>query len=111
MKTVVPGEQVSAVPYLAESLAYGREKTAYYSTDDWVLILPESDREEPLLYDLGTDPGERANLYRERPERAAELERRLEAFVQRFERRSGAAHEMDAETLSELQALGYGGGD
>ena len=61
-------------------------------------------REE--LYDLEADPDQRVNLAAERPDLAAALRTRLQAWVDRGET-SYEPGEMSEETLEELRALGY----
>jgi tetratricopeptide (TPR) repeat protein len=56
----------------------------------------------PELYDLGSDPQERRNLFSERRERAAELKRLLPR-----EAAAPAAEPADAEEVRRLRALGY----
>ena len=68
----------------------------------------------PELYDLSSDPGEVRNLLEapgpEAADRAADLDRRLEAVLKAAAAQAspGPAHrEMDDETLEKLRSLGY----
>jgi len=70
----------------------------------WKLI--EAPR--PELYDLATDPGERSNLYAERPQTARSLEQAL-ARVAGGGAGVMATATMDRETLEKLASLGYVG--
>jgi len=87
---------------------------AFVSEDHWKLILPttrgmEDWEYETQLYDLGSDPHERDNLAAERPEKVAELTRRIE------ERRAVALprltkleqRQRELENMARLEALGY----
>jgi arylsulfatase A-like enzyme/Flp pilus assembly protein TadD len=60
---------------------------------------------EPELYDLAADPGELENLAAARPERAAELDRRVEALA--AGRPVAPSFRPDAEERAQLEALGY----
>ena len=59
----------------------------------------------PELYDLTADPGEATNLYARQRDRAADLERRLDAIVKRAA--VPATTPMDADTEARLRSLGY----
>lgn len=64
----------------------------------------------PELYDLVADPGEKADLAAQLPEKVAELQKLLEATGATPPGKPTA--ELDADTISQLAALGYvaGGG-
>ncbi|MDP2311552.1 MAG: sulfatase-like hydrolase/transferase [Pseudomonadota bacterium] len=67
---------------------------------------------KPELYDLAADPGELTNLAASRPDDVARLTATLAAMNATPPSANGAS--MDADTLSQLAALGYmttGGGD
>lgn len=66
---------------------------------------------KPELYDMVADPGEKKNLAAERPQDVARLTRLLEAM--NAAPPSAKQASLDADTLSQLAALGYvtGGGD
>ena len=66
-----------------------------------------NDRFEPELYDLEADPAERHNIARERPEIAAAMRARVDAF--RSERATGAElrDEEKKDLLARLKGLGY----
>lgn len=73
--------------------------------DGWKLIRKPSTG-EVVLFDLQADPGELHDLAPEHPERVEELHRILDAeLVSR--RNAGAWAELDAESRSRLEALGY----
>ena len=66
---------------------------------------------EKRLYDVRADPEERNDVASSHPDLVAELERRLQEFL---DRAPGEALErtedpLDEETLRGLKALGYGG--
>jgi arylsulfatase A-like enzyme/Flp pilus assembly protein TadD len=64
------------------------------------------------LYDVGRDPGERADLAASEPARADALARALEQFVARIGEADAPAapQSVDPETAERLEALGYLGG-
>lgn len=64
----------------------------------------------PELYDVVADPGEKTNLAEQKPEVVAEMQKLLDAKAAAPPGR--AAAELDADTISQLAALGYvaGGG-
>jgi arylsulfatase A len=59
----------------------GREPGALRS-GDWKYLRPGPWNAHPTLFDLSVDPGERRNLVFEQPERAEEMELRLQALLQ-----------------------------
>jgi arylsulfatase A-like enzyme/Flp pilus assembly protein TadD len=59
---------------------------------------------KPELYDLVADPGEKTNLAEQRPDDVARLVKLLE---EKDAKPPGAGIELDAETVSQLAALGY----
>jgi arylsulfatase A-like enzyme len=73
----------------------------------WKLILDRKSGHAEL-YSLADDPGERRNLAEERPDIRAELLQALQdSRYDRYAPDSVATPELDAGTVSELQALGY----
>jgi choline-sulfatase len=60
----------------------------------------------PELYDLSEDPNEETNRIESDPERAQELQERLEALLQSMPSRD-ASETIDPETKAMLQSLGY----
>jgi len=64
---------------------------------------------EPQLFDLEADPGETRNLYDEHPEVVADLEPRIEPWIELGTLRKGQMPEMSAEILESLEDLGYAG--
>jgi arylsulfatase A-like enzyme len=78
-------------------------------------LLLDHDTDEVKLYDLLLDPTEQHDLAAEQPERAAELRRTLEAFIDaQTGRRSGQAEGREADDAAlqrEISDLGYGGDD
>jgi arylsulfatase A-like enzyme len=88
-------------PYLLRSLQIGNEK----------LILDFS-RREKLLFDLGTDQGEKENLILARPQAVSRL---FAALVERHEKNRSSALPaspvaLDAHADRRLFAIGYAGG-
>jgi len=59
------------------------------------------------LYDLANDPGERRNLAREEPERAARLRTRLQLWREANPPSDEPAETISAEDRARLRALGY----
>ena len=103
------GVETEALPYISESIAYGREKTAFFSPDGYLLIQPRSELERPQLFDLASDPTERRNLYDEERPRAKALLRELKRWEKNLASRQGESQIDDAESLQRLQDLGYAG--
>lgn len=76
---------------------------------------------EPELYELAKDPGQKRNLLEAKPERLAEMKRRLGDLEASLGRNAKTASQApDAETIAKLRSLGYlagagslsqGGGD
>ncbi len=66
---------------------------------------------KPELYDVLADPGEKKNLAAERPDDVARLQKLLDGMNAKPPSAKGTT--LDADTLSQLAALGYvsGGGD
>ena len=72
----------------------------------WKYILgPEEQFEE--LFDLEIDPGERQNLFEERPEVAGELRELVESFRERVTRPDPEIPVLDQADRARLEALGY----
>ncbi len=76
----------------------------------WKLIATgRGDRRQ--LFDLTNDPGERHDLFAERPDKAAELERLLELHREEsrgiLAQRPAHRQKLDPETAAKLKALGY----
>jgi arylsulfatase A-like enzyme/Flp pilus assembly protein TadD len=66
----------------------------------------------PELYDRIADPEENRNLIDLEPERAAAMQEVLKKLLQETERSdTDSSVEVDAETLEQLESLGYLGGD
>jgi arylsulfatase A-like enzyme len=62
----------------------------------------------PELYDLALDPGERHNLYQPDDPRAADLSKRLTAWISSMPRPvQRNSHNLDKETIEKLKSLGY----
>jgi arylsulfatase A-like enzyme len=95
-------------PVVAESTAYGPEQRAVWWRQ---MKLIERVDGVTLLYDLGTDPAEQADLAGSRPEEVEQLRRRLEAALAPGPEAmaTGDAHpaEYDKDTLQQLRELGY----
>lgn len=63
---------------------------------------------EPELYDLGRDPGERANLYRQKNILARDLDQKLRRFIiERAPAGKAGRRELSVDDLSSLKTLGY----
>ncbi|MCZ6784292.1 MAG: sulfatase [Proteobacteria bacterium] len=72
----------------------------------WKIIVgPEEDRVE--LYDLDSDPAERAELAADLPELAGELAERVASWRARVERPEAAIGTVDPADRERLEALGY----
>lgn len=99
----------SPAEYYAESLSprlsygWGEQRALYDGRFKYIF----GPRQE--LYDLVDDPGERRNIVDARPDEAAELRQRLQAFIAGHVEQgaANAAQEVDAETRRRLEALGY----
>jgi arylsulfatase A-like enzyme len=61
----------------------------------------------PEFYDLDTDPGEAHNRAADEPERLAALARELDSILAGRGERGAALYDVDAETRTALEALGY----
>lgn len=117
--TLLAGHPDSPRPCLSESLAYGREKVAFYAPDGWLLVLPGSRGERPQLFDRSTDPREAHDLAAREPERVAALTAQYQRFAADLRPPPPAAEatstdgidarELDAEQRRSLQGLGYVG--
>jgi arylsulfatase A-like enzyme len=89
------------------SITFGSSVLRFVRLGNWKYI----HKLEPELYDVGADPGETRNLAAQHPDVAARLRARLQELVSAAPARPEDAEvEVDAETLAELQALGYMGG-
>lgn len=76
-------------------------------TDGWKYIEQNNDPLSAELYDLGTDPGETANLIAAEPGRANGLRELLAAWRAGFPAVRTGEHEVDEESLRLLRSLGY----
>jgi arylsulfatase A-like enzyme len=78
---------------------------------DWKLIrIPTPDGDLHELYDLGEDPGETRNLFREDDPVARGLAKKLDAWLAGFDEvmeGDGAPDAIDSATAERLRALGY----
>ncbi len=82
-----PLDGIDLIPYLTRQTDERPHETLYWKRSaaesirhgDWKLI--RIDDGYRLLFDLAADPGETVNLMRDRPEIAADLEQRLDAWV------------------------------
>lgn len=92
-------------PALAEAVVYGSDRRAIVRDGYKYVWSPD---EPDLLFDLRTDPEEKANIIDKEPERSASMRAEIEAWVANH---AGSGPEvrdgMDDETLEELKALGY----
>jgi arylsulfatase A-like enzyme len=59
------------------------------------------------LFDLGSDPAEKRNLYIQQPERAAQMGASLAEWMKSMPRQSSEKHTMSPEDLQRLKSLGY----
>jgi len=90
-------------------LHYGWAPLRAFRTDSRKLISAP----RPEVFDVITDPREERDLSLEQPGLTEELENRLadlRAEIERDAPATGAAPDLDAETLAQLQALGYAAG-
>jgi arylsulfatase A-like enzyme len=78
---------------------------------DWKLIrIPTPDGDIHELYDLGEDPGETRNLFREDDPVGRDLAKKLDAWLAGFgevPEGDGASDAIDPATAERLRALGY----
>jgi arylsulfatase A-like enzyme len=78
---------------------------------DWKLIrIPTPDGDIHELYDLGEDPGETRNLFREDDPVGRDLAKKLDAWLAGFDEAEdggGAPDAIDPATAERLRALGY----
>jgi tetratricopeptide (TPR) repeat protein len=105
-----PGADLGLTGYgesIESSITFGSSVLRFVRLGNWKYI----HKLEPELYDVGADPGETRNLAAQHPEVLARLRVRLEELVSAAPAKlEDAETEVDAETLAELQALGYMGG-
>lgn len=96
----------TARPLVAENNLYGPTRQALVR---WPWKLASGSGDEPALFHLEDDPGERRSLARERPEIVRELEAELTEILERARSARGDAHpaELSTTTFEELRALGY----
>jgi arylsulfatase A-like enzyme len=90
-------------------LHYGWAPLRAFRTDSRKLISAP----RPEVFDVITDPREERDLSLDQPGLTEELENRLadlRAEIERDAPATGAAPDLDAETLAQLQALGYAAG-
>jgi arylsulfatase A-like enzyme/Tfp pilus assembly protein PilF len=90
-------------------LHYGWAALRAIRTEDRKLISAP----RPEVFDLVADPREERDLSREEPGLTSELEKRLADLREEIESdapATGAVPDIDAETLAQLQALGYAAG-
>lgn len=96
-----------------ELLAQMQQREGFYNLIAFLRHAVEEPRYE--LYDLREDPLARRDLCAENPEKLAQMKTRLELEKQRRERARGNAHpptqavELSAETVMDIEALGYSG--
>lgn len=99
------GPRPRARTLVAERTLYGEEEKAAIRWPWKLLWAPRSD--EVRLFDLATDPGERADVAAREPEVAARMKALLETLERVGARTQGGAAALDAETERELRSLGY----
>jgi arylsulfatase A-like enzyme len=89
-----------------ESLVVGRTKIIHNPPSGDVVFTAD---EEWELYDVVDDPGEQRNLVSHRPAEFERMREHLEAvrLLQQARAVDGATAEIDAEVMSQLEALGY----
>jgi len=106
-----PGAELGLLGYGESTeplLAFGGDVVRFVRLGRWKYI----HKLEPELYDVVSDPQELRNLAAEQPERVARLRARLEQLLGAAQASpDDAKAEMDPETLVQLRALGYVGGD
>jgi arylsulfatase A-like enzyme/Flp pilus assembly protein TadD len=89
-------------------LTFGGDVLRFVQLGRWKYI----HKLEPELYDVVSDPRELRNLAAEQPEQVAQLRGHLERLLGAAQASPADAEaEMDPETLAQLRALGYVGGD
>jgi arylsulfatase A-like enzyme/Flp pilus assembly protein TadD len=106
-----PGAKLQLIGYgesIEPLLSFGGDVLRFVRLGRWKYI----HKLEPELYDVASDPQELRNLAAEQPERVAQLRTRLEQLLGAAQASPGDAEAaMDPETLAQLRALGYVGGD
>ena len=65
----------------------------------------------PMLFDLAADPWERENLYDARPTDVARMTAKIEAWRKTYPNETSVRRPTDPDTLRNMRALGYFGGD
>jgi arylsulfatase A-like enzyme/Tfp pilus assembly protein PilF len=103
-----PGREVYSES-LYPLLHYGWAPLRAIRTDSRKLISAP----RPELYDLASDPRELSDMASSEPSSRAELEERLAVLrevIESEEDELGGAPDLDAQTLAQLQALGYAAG-
>ncbi|MEJ2750801.1 MAG: hypothetical protein P8183_23275, partial [Anaerolineae bacterium] len=67
--------------------------------------------EQPLLFDLAVDPGEKTNIAADRPALTAEfydyVTARLQAMNETWPEQPSAGPDVDEEMMARLRGLGY----
>ncbi|MFN7975160.1 MAG: sulfatase-like hydrolase/transferase [Acidobacteriota bacterium] len=88
------------------ALAYGWSALQSLTEDRYKLVVAP----RPELYDLQADPHEAKNLYAERPDEAARLEKALRTYEGTLKSVRAPVPAPDAELRKSLESLGYVGG-
>jgi len=115
LAAVVEGKEWEKDAVVAESGSLDPEEfRCGYRTEAWKYIRGGNHRQARSkppeeLYDLESDPGERANVIDDAPETAADLRDAVDAHKRRLEEtdREVETVEVDAETQQRLEDLGY----
>lgn len=104
---------LSSRPVLAQAINPKRCSGRSFREGDWELIVIDESYDPAAtgvrLYDLRTDPQQRVDLALREPERTRAMRARLEAFYDALPEDAypRAHYEIDGETRSALEALGY----
>jgi arylsulfatase A-like enzyme len=90
-------------------LQWGKRVRLSALRDGRYKLIRDYTRDRSMLFDLESDPGERADIAATQPEVAQRLRSVLEAWTEEQSRRGGAAHTVavDAEEIRKLKELGY----
>ena len=80
-------------------------------TEDFKYIWDNKRPDQPELFELGTDPGEKSNVVEMYPQEARHFRDRVECFLQDVANKQPAVSQpklhLDAEVIRRLQGLGY----
>ena len=99
------GGAVTRVPGLRQALASGGPTHQTVVEGNWKLILRRG--QLPEFYDLGVDPAERSNRFRDSPKEVSRLTGVLKEWTATVGEKAAAPTELTADDRAALEALGY----